>query len=164
MNDKLKLGDLLYRSKGFVEHAAVYIGNNKVVHTSPEKGREVIDVEDYSAGQSIKVVRTNVDNQELLEKRLKEILSTSANYQLLTDNCEHLASYLLYGRKTSPQIQAAFCGAIVGLILGQKMRTWERIALIAVTAMAGCCVSNITRKYDVQIDDYRNIDSVTIRN
>ncbi|ELV8595293.1 C40 family peptidase [Vibrio fluvialis] len=164
MNNKLNLGDLLYRSKGLVEHAAVYIGKNRVIHTSPENGVEVITLEEYAAGQRIKVVRTSFGNQELLEKRLHEILSTSSSYQLLTDNCEHLASYLLHGRKASPQIQAAFCGAIIGLLLGRKMDSWQLVALIVISAMAGCWLTNISRTYDAQIDDYQKIGTVALGN
>lgn len=164
MDLKLKLGDLLYRSKGFVEHAAVYIGKNKVIHTSPENGTEVISIEEYGASQTIKVVRTNLSNQDLLAKRLDEILSNSPDYQLFTGNCEHLASYLIHGRKASPQIQAAFCGAIVGLILGQRMGVWEKVALVAIGALIGCYATNLNRKYDSQLHDYRKYESAMLEN
>lgn len=52
MYTNLKPGYLLYREKGFVEHAGVYLGGGQVLHNSPSGDVEVVGYEQYAAGVS----------------------------------------------------------------------------------------------------------------
>ena len=151
MNCRLRIGDLLYRSKGFVEHAAIYLGNNLVFHTSPTNGPEMLSLEDYSEGKIVKVIHTENSNIAVLKQRIQQIGLSTNRYNVVSDNCEHIASYLIHGRKLSPQLQATFCGIVVGLLLGQKMSKSGQFLLMLLGGLTGCYLSNATRKYDDQI-------------
>lgn len=148
MNCKLKMGDLLYRSKGLVEHAAIYLGNNLVFHTSPKNGPETLSLEEYSEGKVIKVIHTNESDVAILQGRIEQIMQSAKRYNVLTDNCEHLASYLLLGRKLSPQLQATAVGAIVGLIIGRNMSRGGVFLSVLLCGALSCIFANATRKYD----------------
>lgn len=142
MNNSMKVGDLLYRSKSFVKHTGVNIGGNKVLHNSPRNGTEIVDFDKFSDGQAVSVVSTQVYNQDELAKRLHEVLNENSNYHLAFNNCEHIANYLVYGRKFSPQIQATIGGAFVGYLISDKE---NKIAMALVGGVIGCTLSNILR-------------------
>ena len=162
MNCNLKMGDLLYRQKNFVQHAAVYVGNNMVFHISPSNGAETISFNEYSADSTVKVIHTNFENKYLLEERLKEILISNGNYHVALNNCEHIATYLIYGRKISTQLQATFCGIIVGVLLGRKLTTSNKISLIIICGVAGCLLDNSFRQYDAEIPPTGYLDTINI--
>ena len=162
MNFNLRMGDLLYRSKDCVEHAGVYLENDMVCHISPDSGVEIVSMHEYSAGQEIKVIHTDLKNQELLESRLRKILRSSNDYSISSNNCEHIASYLIYGRKFSPQLRAAIAGAIVGIFLGRKMSASGLIAMTLLCALTGCVLINSFRNYDQKIPAGSEINLIAI--
>ena len=102
MDCSLRMGDLLYRTKDFVEHAGVYLGNGLVFHISPANGAETISLSEYSAGLIVKVIHTDFDNKHLLEQRLREVIGSANSYSVSSNNCEHIASYLIYGEESEP--------------------------------------------------------------
>ncbi len=148
MDYNMEMGDLLYRSKDFVKHCGVYIGNGLVLHHSPKKGTEIINYEDFSVGLDVGVVRTNSDNLDDLEERLNEILNAGGGYNALTNNCEHIATYMVYGRTFSHQVQGATIGAFFGYLLGRAQNSNNLILMSLIGGILGCAVSNTLRKYD----------------
>lgn len=147
MNTNFKLGDLLYRRKGIVDHTAVYIGGNKVLHSSPAKGVEVLSVDDYSVGRKIRVISTSIENQFLLSERIRTILEIDPSYNILTSNCEHIAHFLISGRSQSPQKQIVIAATIISGVIAWKSgsKYWPLIAILS--GAASCYVSNRARNY-----------------
>lgn len=151
MNTKLKLGDLLYRSKGFVQHAGVYMGKEQVLHNGPDGGVEVVSYDTYSQGKTVNVVSTDQQNICELKQRLQQITQGDTQYQWFSNNCEHIANFLISGRKHSPQKQAAIAGAVIGAIAGQSKGGYNWFWFALMGGALGCALSNSQRKYDMQI-------------
>jgi len=151
MNCNLKMGYLLYRTKGFVEHCGIYVGNNKVLHNSPKNGLEITSCEDFAKGLGVKVIKTEIEDSSVLTKRIQEIISSNTRYNFALNNCEHLATFLIYGRKYSAQIQASILGGIIGLLLGKNKNVKSQLMFVVVAGVAGCILSNAVRQYDYEM-------------
>jgi len=117
MKDTLKIGSMLFRKKGILEHVGIYLGCGRVLHTVPETGVAIVDIDEFGAGQKVRVQNTNEVDQETLTNRLFEILKSDQKYSLTKLNCQHLAHFMLTGIKRSPQLQAAFTSGLLGLII-----------------------------------------------
>jgi hypothetical protein len=152
MDCNIKMGDLLYRQKNFVEHAGVYLGSEMVFHISPTNGAETISFSEYAEGLTVKIVHTNFDNKHILEQRISEILQSNSNYNFGSNNCEHIASYIIYGKKMSSQVQATLCGAIICMLFGRKLSFSTILTLAIIGGVSGCLLSNNLRQYDKRIE------------
>jgi cell wall-associated NlpC family hydrolase len=147
----LQPGDLLYRSKGPVQHAGIYMGNNLVLHHRPVEGVALTDYAEYASGRKVKVVNTKAGNTTLLTERLSDLLASNPKYNLLLNNCEHIAHLMIAGRKFSPQIQATILGAISGLVMGHKTKKGYWALFLIGGGLAGCLLKNVGRKYHAVI-------------
>jgi len=152
MNTKLKPGYLLYRSKAFAQHTAVYIGNNQVFHNSPSAGIEIVSYAEYAEGKQVKVIATDMNNREMLVERLQSIMNEGSSYQLLGNNCEHIANLLINGRKYSPQIQATVFGVLIGALISRATKQDNPLLMILGGGLLGCLLSNLSRRYDGVIE------------
>ncbi|MGB0664265.1 MAG: NlpC/P60 family protein [Pontibacterium sp.] len=156
MNTKLEMGYLLYRTKGVVQHAAVYLGNHKVLHNSPSGGVEIISYEEYAQDKEVKVVKTDHLNCEALKARLVLIFEQDLTYSKYLNNCEHIATLLIEGRKYSPQLRAAIISAILVGGLSLKTGKGNPLLLAGVGAIAGLFLVNTLREYDATIPAIKN--------
>ncbi|XP_060574659.1 phospholipase A and acyltransferase 3-like [Ruditapes philippinarum] len=132
----LEEGDLIefYRAWGTYSHWAVYIGNQTVIHLSPnpdamgkfnlknmKRGTSVRKDNIKTAARYSKTYRNNeFDNEhEPLSKseivgRATEQLG-SHGYNLATYNCEHFATECRYGVARSKQAEAVVERAVTGI-------------------------------------------------
>lgn len=156
----LEIGDLLYRNKGFVDHAAIYIGGDMVIHNSPSNGTEIISLAEYREGKKVSVMRIGYDSIDLLSQRIHQILSEGAGYNAAFENCEHLATFILFGRKFSPQKQAALIGAVAGILISKNFKKGNWVVLAAIGALSGCCIHNLIRKKHFVLDQQPLIGSI----
>lgn len=152
--DNVRPGDLLYRTKGIVEHAGIYLGNNQVFHNSPDNDVEVVSFEKYAAGKEVKVIHKSVDDPKKLSEQLELILTASKKYSAMSYNCEHIANLLIMGRAHSPQIAATAIGAVVMGILAKDKSVLQMIGWGVLGGVIGCLVSNGARKYDGKVLDH----------
>lgn len=148
MRQSLKLGDMLYRSKGIVEHKGVYLGADKVLHNSPDGDVSIVDFEEFAKGEQVKIIQSDEQNVHLLSQRLHEVLSRDERYVFWSNNCEDIANFLVSGRKHSPQIQAAFVGGLMGAVVGLKAKKENWWALALAGGIGGLLLCNLTRTYD----------------
>ncbi|MCW8934904.1 MAG: lecithin retinol acyltransferase family protein [Gammaproteobacteria bacterium] len=151
MHSKLKMGDLLHRSKGIAQHAGVYMGNMQVLHNQPDRGTVITSFSEYAEGKEVKVVSTEATDMQQLAKRNEDIVSNKVQYQLFNNNCEHLANYLIFGRKMSPQIQATITGLISTALIRSQFKSGHWLLWLAGGALAGLAIHNVSRKYDFTI-------------
>jgi hypothetical protein len=151
MRQNLKLGDMLYRSKGIVEHKGVYLGADKVLHNSPEGDVSIVDFDDFAKGEQVKIIQIDEHNVHLLSQRLHEVLARDERYVFWSNNCEDIANFLVFGRKYSPQMQAACIGGLIGAAVGVKTKKEHWWALALVGGVGGLLLCNLTRKYDAVI-------------
>ncbi|MGF6813020.1 HRAS-like suppressor 3 [Paraburkholderia sp. Clong3] len=103
---------LASRRPGYMHHG-IYIGGGRVIHYAGLCGRccggpvEAIPFEHFSAGFRIEIVRhphapyTGREVARRAASRLGE-----RNYRLLTNNCEHLCQWCVWGHGRSAQVEA----------------------------------------------------------
>ncbi|WP_043288664.1 lecithin retinol acyltransferase family protein [Paraburkholderia oxyphila] len=103
---------LATKRPGYVHHG-IYIGNGRVIHYAGLSRRfcggpvEAISIQHFSAGFDIEVVPhthaqyTGSEVAHRASSRLGE-----HNYRLLTNNCEHLCQWCVFGQGRSDQVQA----------------------------------------------------------
>ncbi|MEL0623795.1 lecithin retinol acyltransferase family protein [Marinomonas arenicola] len=157
MNSKLKAGDLLYRSKGIVEHSGVYIGNNEVFHNSPTNNTEIVNFSEFAEGKNVKVIYQPIADRQDLLARMNMLTSKETKYQWFANNCEQVSYLIIRGKKHSPQIVASSFGFMAGLTLAKDLG-WKKALLAgAVGGLLGCMISNETRKYDSVISPEPNL-------
>ena len=153
MKEKLKIGDILYRSKGIVEHAGAYFGNDKVIHNSPDGNVQICSVEQYSDGKDIKVVsnKLSLDQVHQFQQRAKKELSQVKEYNPVLFNCEHLISEILEGASNSPQITGTAIGGMAGTLIAMSANSKHTWCFTLAGALLGCTLINAQRKYDYVI-------------
>lgn len=161
MHSKLKPGDLLYRSKGIVQHAGVYLGNGQVLHNQPEKGINITSYSDYAQGEDIKVIRTEASDAGLISGRLKDIFSNDQKYSLLTNNCEHIAHYLISGRKKSPQLQAAIIGAFISAFIAYRYQKGNILLWASAGGGFTLLITQLFQQYDSSLHLDNSLTSTT---
>jgi hypothetical protein len=151
MYSNLMIGDLLYRDKGVVGHAGVYLGSNQVLHIQPG-GRPVrVPFEQYSDGRLVSVKRQKIDRQGFTQ-RLADIGQGSEVYRLISNNCEHTAYYLSTGNRMSPQIQVALGFGFVGGMVASRGETGRFVIAAGLFGLAALLVSNANRQHDFVVD------------
>lgn len=127
-------GDILTRRKGLVTHYGVYIGNDLVLDILPnqsKRGCRLVTFEEFSNGKAVSVVKCEpVDG---FEDRINEVLTLG--YQLLSNNCEHIANYVARNQRISKQVQAAVAGAAIGALLS-KGPLWQSLLIGGVAGLA----------------------------
>jgi hypothetical protein len=121
-NLTIAVGSQLYRQKlAFIEHEGVVVGVNAVYHNTPEKGEHVSTISEFSAGQKIRIERTNADAQMLLT-RVRSALRNPKKYHLVFRNCQHTASEMIHGTARS---------------------FWSVVGIIAFCVLAVCAISAV---------------------
>lgn len=151
MYSNLNVGDLLYRSKGVVEHAGVYLGSNEVLHIQPGSRLVKVPFEQYANGKSVSVKRQKIDHQGF-SKRLSEVNRIGGVYCPISNNCEHTAYYLTAGKRMSPQLQVALGFGFLGGMIAAKGEA-SRFAIGAgLLGLGALLVSNANQRHDFVVD------------
>lgn len=151
MNTELNLGDLLYRSKGFVEHVGVYAGESNVIHNSPDGDIQLSSLTAFADNKEIKVIAGKTMNNVHLKNRIDATLSDTARYKPFTHNCEQFANALLGHGEGSPQIRGAAFGMAAGIIVGKSSGMANHVLSGCIGAVLGCILVNANRKYDYKL-------------
>ena len=151
MEIKLNIGDLLYRSKGIVMHVGVFLGNNKVLHNSPDSNSEIVTLEKFSADKPIKVVRRSIKEPEFFKQRIDYALKIGKAYNPFSYNCEQLATYVVEGSSQSKQIVGAATGSAIGFVIDRIFNLKSPILSSAVGGIIGCALVNQQRNYDTEV-------------
>lgn len=117
------IGTKLGVSEFFYTHVGRYIGNGQVIHNHWRNGAEIISLEDFANGKTVKVMDQGVLSLHDFMERVKQVLCERKPYHLVSNNCEHTASYVSTGTASSPQL--AFYG---GMTLLAGVYLWSRHA------------------------------------
>ena len=143
----LNIGDLLYRSKSLVQHVGVYLGNNTVIHNSPDGDIQEVRFEDFAENKDVKIEKVVLKNISILTNQLEIMRYSTAKYSVTNNNCEQFARKLLGMRPTSPQVTAAVTGAAVGALFSvvAEKKPWLSILVGGVAALT---IANANKKYD----------------
>lgn len=139
-------GDLLLRQKGPALHLGVQLENG-IAHIQPGGAIRITSMEEFTMGQSYRIIRRNNVQHEGLMDRVLELIGAALSYQLLTNNCEHIANYILHGSKTSHQLQACAIGIGAGAFLTRKQDPWAKLLGVLITGTAAVYLYNTSRDY-----------------
>jgi len=116
------IGDLLFRPKFFgfmkLEHVGVVVPQNMVLHNTPERGEHVSTVQEFAAGQAVRVQKTGSNSADVLS-RANKVLADPKRYNPAFRNCEHTAFEVISGVAKSP-----FVLAVVGILLFIGLLVW----------------------------------------
>jgi hypothetical protein len=129
----------VYRRKvsGLVAHAGLELsfemGEQLVLHTSPDKNTHLSTVGEFSAGEQL-VKKTSINATQAIVDRINSRLSANFKYSVF-NNCEHLASEVLTGRPTSAQLKASLTVSLVGTALIACKSANRNIQTLSVAAL-----------------------------
>lgn len=110
--NELKPGDMIYRSLKDLEvfdHWGNYAGSDAFgrfwVFEHGKGGTCRLSLfDDFARGYQVKCERIEDSQRELAVLRMKELLSSPKEYDVLGFNCEHASKYVAKGVKESSQI------------------------------------------------------------
>lgn len=139
-NQKLLPGDLIrvQRSKKYY-HYGIVVNDGKVVHFTGPVDDSIMDVKNiqirettldlFSRGDKIQILKpySSPFDREVVIERAKAFVGKNKLfgkvYNLVTNNCEHFASYIYFGKKESKQVK------LVSAVLAS-------VALVGITSTA----------------------------
>jgi len=150
MKQKLKIGDILYRSKNLVEHAGAYLDDNRVIHNTPDGDVEICTVEQFADGKNIKVVTSGLTalQTQQFQERAKSKLDQSNRYNVFSFNCEQLVSEIINGEASSPQVKGAVMGTLAAMLLAKASNSKHPLWFAFAGGLLGCTMVNAKREYD----------------
>lgn len=113
----VRYGDIIkVIGKGYY-HFAVFIGDGLVIESQKFRGPQVVSLLQSLDGRSAIIERGENPDYAQIYTRLTEVLSKREQYDLLMNNCEHVARYVLSGKKESKQVQGWIVAAcVIGII------------------------------------------------
>ncbi|MGK0269427.1 MAG: hypothetical protein ACI88H_000058 [Cocleimonas sp.] len=129
----------VYRKKmsGLVAHAGLVLnfsmGEQLVLHTSPDKNTHVSTVEEFSEGEKL-VKKTSINATQAIVDRINSRLSANFKYSVF-NNCEHLASEVLTGKPTSAQLTTSLAVSALGTALIACKSANRNIQTLSVAAL-----------------------------
>lgn len=107
-------GDLIKRRIESKWHYGVYCGNGLVFDSYPPRGEGLTRFEDFKKDKDIEIeVKCPPDKKQTVFERIRAKLAKPKLYNLLTDNCEHVAREVFAGKKVSYQLSGIALGLIV---------------------------------------------------
>lgn len=120
-----QIGDILtvQRKNAIYIHYGIYVGNNRVVHFSGPVGDDLLNpensqirntsLEDFLRGDPLRIqvideMRRKYSPQEVAKRALScvgQAEVVGGKYNFMLNNCEHFATWCVYGRGESHQIR-----------------------------------------------------------
>jgi len=97
-------GDVLKRRKGIFTHKGIYLGNGRVMHSLPARGVHLTSCAEFAAGHTIRIRHLSEEQRRRILERLDTELSCGRNYDVLTNNCQHVVNRLRRGVSFSEEL------------------------------------------------------------
>lgn len=125
------LGAHLVTQRSGYEHHGIYVGNGCVVHYAGFAGSlhrgpiEETTLARFAAGRSVRVrihAMAAFTGQEAVQRARSRLGEN--HYRLLSNNCEHLCAWVLFGENRSSQVEACLahpsfaCRVAMGMLKG----------------------------------------------
>lgn len=120
----LKSGDIVRRRKGWVWHWGVYLGSDRVLHNTPEKGEHVSSLEDFAAEKPVERFSVREIDRSAILARAATVAANPKEYSYLWRNCEHTVLSMYQNEERSPTVEAAvaFLLLLAGVIAFTRPR------------------------------------------
>ena len=133
--------ELLFRRKGIVLHTGI-LWQGRVIHIRPGSGLQTTSFEEFAAGQSVRRMSIQAVDIEAVLERLEVISQLNLDYSLFSNNCEHIANFLITGNKISPQLQLALLMAGIGGFVGNHNGWKGTICGATILGLGSLAISN----------------------
>lgn len=140
MDGNLMIGDLLVRNKGLVSHVGLVVGAG-IAHIWPGNSVMITDVAQFTDGKPYRVVREQDVKPEEMLGRLERVLKARKPYNVVTNNCEQVTSYLLTGMSESPQLRVTMWSAAMGALLSGE--STSRLSGAILGGLGGLALYNL---------------------
>ncbi len=105
------------RPKGPVRHHGLLcvdiLRAGPVVVDLHPRGLREISIDEFAAGQKVRLEKTRPTNLPAALSRLQQALTRGPHYNLLTRNCEHFVNYVLYGHPRSHQLESVVVSGLL---------------------------------------------------
>lgn len=108
----LPIGSELSVPRSFYQHKGAYLGDGRVLHNHPERGEEVVTLDQFADGEELTVVQYGVDDVAAFLARVAQTLSNPGCYDFIHSNCDHTVNRLRTGIAKSPQVLAWGCAGL----------------------------------------------------
>ena len=110
---------LISRPKlGVLRHVGVLLPNGHVAHCTPTRGEHVSSIEEFAAGQDVRLEQTIPPEQHALTmQRIAAAMAAPAIYNLINNNCEIFATRVTGERPASPQLYGVLFLAAAAALL-----------------------------------------------
>lgn len=110
------VGDVLSRLKFPFVHKGVYLGNDIVIHNTPERGEHISSLSDFAECQLLSVTPIQEANRHFALREAAATLAAPRPYDAIANNCEHTVTRIIEGREYSRQLQWVGLLLILGLL------------------------------------------------
>jgi lecithin:retinol acyltransferase len=113
---------LISRPKlGFLRHLGVLLPDGRVAHCTPERGEHLSTVEEFAAGQDVRIERVIPIEQCLSTlQRIAQTMAKPSPYHLFTNNCETFANRSIGERAMGAQLAGFGVLIVLALILATR--------------------------------------------
>ena len=106
------IGSELSVPRSFYMHKGAYLGDGSVLHNHPERGEEVVTLDQFADGGEITVTQYGVEDVAAFFARAAETLANPGSYDFIRNNCDHTVTRLRTGIAKSPQVVAWGCATL----------------------------------------------------
>ena len=103
----LRPGVIVFRPKGIgvVVHEGLYLGGNRVLHNTPERGDHISSVVEFFSGFPIQFKVAPAHSLHEVRRRAEQMAKENRPYSLTHHNCQHTVRKALGAPIESPQLQ-----------------------------------------------------------
>lgn len=121
MMNRYRIGDLLRLRRGLYDHYGVLLSDWRVLEFAgkdPASARpRIVWFDVFASGQEPQVVERSVSSADEIEYRAWHVVTNPEAYDLIWNNCEHIARFVASGVKRSTQVEN-FKYGVVAVLLG----------------------------------------------
>ena len=142
-------------------HHGIYIGDDKVVHYSKINAKAEVketSLKEFLDKGKFEIVKYN-DSLHMDEVVLRaKSLQGKTEYNLIFNNCEHLASWCKTGQRTSKQVDNTVVGGVIvakTITPVTTMSLAKKFAVSAVVDYAFSAYMKKSRSYDIEVAPYQ---------
>lgn len=108
------VGDVLERDKSFVKHVGIYMGNNTVLHASPDFGVAITSIADFAKGKIVRLNRRTHLSSYILYLRARAVIARRERYDIVANNCVDLVNEVVNGARYNTVLTVAVIALAIG--------------------------------------------------
>ena len=115
-------GDELSRQKGPITHYGIAFGDGRVLEIVPGSMPRLVAIEKFADGKPIRIRRSPEEERPSILVRAQHVLQNPEEYRYLTNNCQHLKSFVLTGSAQSESVRLLALIALASIAIYSAVR------------------------------------------